>query len=286
MFKAGSANLRLPQGRSSGVQPMQKGSSALARRPVGIGEILLLVDAGALLRDRLSAALLASGYRVSCADYGMLQHPTFTIGRPDAIIFDVSSEEQYLSVCSRLLGSTSSPVVLVVSHVFEPQLVDAIRFGVADFVSEPVDVDEVVVRIELVRKWRARDIGTGMNIGPLVIYPDRRRVDVRGTQVHFAAREYDLLVALALEPGRIRTREELLTQLWGEPITDTKTLDVHVRRLRQKVEVDPLHPCHIVTVRGIGYYFDADASRLVGPEGEAIGEAVAAAPVSRHSRSG
>ena len=132
--------------------------------------------------------------------------------------------------------------------------------GANDYVTRPLDIDTVMARVRtsLVRSLsEAGDLrDTPLEVGPLVFELARRTVRVRGEMVHFPKREYDLLLALVMHPGHIRTRVELFEEIWGHPLDHSKTLDAHMVRIRRKVEVDTSHPRHIITVRGVGFYFE------------------------------
>jgi two-component system response regulator RegX3 len=132
--------------------------------------------------------------------------------------------------------------------------------GANDYLTRPLDVDSVLARVRtaLIRSSVGGDLReTPLEAGPLVFQLARRGVLVRGETVHFPRREYDLLLSLVLRPGHIRSRAELVHEIWGgRDLENSKTLDAHMLRLRKKVEVDPRHPRHLLTVRSVGFYFD------------------------------
>ena len=133
--------------------------------------------------------------------------------------------------------------------------------GAADYLTRPLTLTGVMAKISRVtgvevHNQVATTDGETIVSGPLTINTAMRTILVRGREVPFRRREYDLVLALAMRPRHIRSRGELLNELWAHLSSDTKTIDSHAKRLRHKIEIDPQRPQHIISVRGIGYYFD------------------------------
>jgi two-component system response regulator RegX3 len=184
--------------------------------------------------------------------------------RPDLLLIDLLVHSgKGLDVCRQVSGTATSPVVVLAPVEATDDLLDALNFGATDYATRPLDGRALITRIHttLARFSPPNKpfVDEIVEVGPLTIELSRRRVFVRGTQVHFAKMEYDVLVALAVRPGEIRTGDELLEEIWaGRSFEDPRTLSTHIRRIRKKLEIRPSDPEHLLTVRGIGYYFDAE----------------------------
>ena len=134
-----------------------------------------------------------------------------------------------------------------------------LELGADDYVTKPFSSRELVARIRAVLRRNVEDFGDSpvVEAGPVVIDPERHLVLVEGKPVSMPLKEFDLLEYLVRNAGRVLTRGQLIDRVWGSDyVGDTKTLDVHVKRLRAKVEADPAHPVHLLTVRGLGYKFE------------------------------
>jgi two-component system response regulator RegX3 len=230
-------------------------------RPVsGVSYQVLLIHDASAVGETFAESLRAKGYAVKCASSLADLERVLGFWDPDMVLLDLALREgEWVPICHRLRQATSAPIVLLWSPGHEAR---AIRGLDADLVVRPMGItlDAFAVRMSALVDRPASGQGSVrdevLDIGPLSIHPSRRKIDVRGHDVHFPRREYDLLLALALRPGVLRTRDELFLQLWGHRPSEPKTLDIHIRRLRAKIELTVRHPRHIVTVRGIGYYFD------------------------------
>jgi two-component system response regulator RegX3 len=167
-----------------------------------------------------------------------------------------------------------APIIVLAPVDATTQLLEALESGATDYATRPLDGRALLTRIHttLARSFQIDmpAVDETVEVGPLIIEPSRRRVSVRGTEVHFAKMEYEVLLALALRPGEILTNSELLDEIWaGRRFEDPRTLSTHIRRIRKKLEIDPGHPQHLLTVRGVGFYFNVD-----GQESCAISECV------------
>jgi two-component system response regulator RegX3 len=224
------------------------------------GARILLVEDPCPMRNALADAIGAEGFHVNAAAEESDVLATLSSWSPNLVLLDLSVDEaRGLSICRRVREESSAPIVVMASPGEEARVVLALELGATDYLTRPLDFDSLLARMRtaLTRATGFGDIRDGiLEVGPIVLHLARREVSVRGQMTPFRKLEYDLLLALVLQPGHIRTRAELLDRVWGRRLADTKTLDAHMRRLRIKIEPDHSHPRHIITVRGVGYYFD------------------------------
>jgi two-component system response regulator RegX3 len=163
-------------------------------------------------------------------------------------------------VCRQLRTRSDVPIIMVSARDSEVDKVVGLELGADDYVTKPYSVRELLARIQAVlRRHRhthpAASVST-LTAGPVNIDVDRHVVTVRGTPVTFALKEFQLLELLVRNAGRVLTRAQLIDRVWGaDYVGDTKTIDVHIKRLRSKIEPDPTEPRHVQTLRGIGYKF-------------------------------
>jgi len=245
---------------------------ATAARPEGAVRILVVEDEESY-REALQAGLGKEGYAVELAADGLEGLRCFAASPPDLVLLDVllpglSGTE----VCRRMKELAPVPVIMVTALDAEVDIVLGLELGAADYVTKPYRLRELVARIQAVLRRvqpsplavprRALPAAPAVEVvvaGPIQVDFARREVR-RGTHpVHLSRREFDLLSLLLSPPGQVRTRDELIDRLWsGRDLTDTRTLDTHIRRLRVKLERDPADPQFLVTVRGVGFRFDAD----------------------------
>jgi DNA-binding response OmpR family regulator len=167
-----------------------------------------------------------------------------------------------LEVCRRLRESAPIPVVMLTALGEEDDRIAGLELGADDYVTKPFSPRELVARIKAVLRRASGESGQPrvevagrLTAGDVEIDTVAHRVTLHGDELSLTAKEYDLLVHFLSHPGRAFRREELLEAVWGWTFGDTSTVTVHLRRLREKVEVDPSEPAHLVTVRGVGYRF-------------------------------
>jgi two-component system response regulator RegX3 len=175
-------------------------------------------------------------------------------------------------VCRRMRDIAPVPVIMVTALDTEVDIVLGLELGAADYVTKPYHLRELVARIQAVlRRVSPPPIPAHVSsvaaapradvvvAGPVRVDFARRVVSTAGRTVHLSRREFDLLALLLSPPGQVRTRDELIDRLWsGRDLADTRTLDTHIRRLRVKLEHDPADPQYLMTVRGVGFRFDAE----------------------------
>ena len=226
---------------------------------------ILLVDDEPLIIDSLSYSLEREGFEVSSAMDGMQALELVAEFKPDLIVLDLLLPDiSGFEVCRRLRESYTTPVIMLTALGEEIDRVQGLEVGADDYLAKPFSFRELLARIratlrrvELDRKAKHEQPVT---LKHLSLDPVARRVFKKKEELQLSAREFDLLAALMSNAGRAMSRDELLKQVWGvEWIGDPRTLDVHVRWLRLKIEDDPAIPKYIQTVRGYGY-------RFAGPE--------------------
>ncbi|HEY3941286.1 MAG TPA: response regulator transcription factor [Acidimicrobiales bacterium] len=222
--------------------------------------------------DALVVGLGHEGFRVVVARDGKEALARFEEVSPDLVLLDIMLPKlSGIDVCRSIRTHSSVPIIMVTAKGTEIDTVVALEVGADDYVTKPYRLRELVARMRAVIRRSpapARTPGRSgsegedgaWEVGRVRVDPDRRRVFVRDEEVHLRRKEFELLLLLVENAGRVLTRDVLIDRVWGtDYIGDTKTLDVHVKRLRSRIEADPSNPQLITTVRGVGYRFDADA---------------------------
>jgi two-component system response regulator RegX3 len=234
---------------------------------------ILVVEDEESYREALKAGLTKEGFDVELAADGLSGLATFASHPPDLVLLDVMLPGMPgTEVCRRMRAISPVPVIMVTALNAEIDVVLGLELGAADYVTKPYRLRELVARIQAVLRrvappaFPAPAAGpshgaryTVVTAGPVRADMAKRIVTVGNRTVHLSRREFDLLALLLSPPGQVRTRDELIDRLWsGRDLADTRTLDTHVRRLRVKLERDPARPQYLVTVRGVGFRFDAE----------------------------
>jgi two-component system response regulator RegX3 len=213
--------------------------------------------------DALSFMLRREGYEVGVAADGAAALDEFDRHGADLVLLDlmlpgISGTE----VCRTLRQKSTVPIIMVTAKDGEVDKVVGLELGADDYVTKPFSSRELVARIRAVLRRRGEPeemLPTTLEAGPVRIDVDRHVVTVRGQTVPMPLKEFDLLELLVRNAGRVLTRGQIIDRVWGSDyVGDTKTLDVHVKRLRAKIEEDPRHPALILTVRGLGYKYEAE----------------------------
>ena len=221
--------------------------------------VILVVEDEESYRDALDIGLGVEGFVVVGARTIPEARQQLALRKPDLVLLDVMLPDgSGLDFCRELYDTTRLPVVMVTARSSEVDVVVGLEIGAADYVTKPFRLRELVARIRAVlRRPATEDDHEVIAFGDLRIDLARRTVARRGTEVDLSRKEFDLLALLASRLGQVVTREACLDALWwGLDLADTRTLDTHVKRLRQKVEDDPAHPRHLITVRGVGFRLD------------------------------
>ncbi len=222
---------------------------------------VLVVEDEESFSDALSFMLRREGYEVGVAIDGVQAIEEFDRHGADLVLLDlmlpgISGTE----VCRTLRQRSAVPIIMVTAKDGEVDKVVGLELGADDYVTKPFSSRELVARIRAVLRRRGEPdelLPTVLEAGPVRIDVDRHVVSVRGDVTSMPLKEFDLLELLMRNAGRVLTRGQIIDRVWGSDyVGDTKTLDVHIKRLRAKIEDDPANPVHIVTVRGLGYKFE------------------------------
>jgi two-component system, OmpR family, response regulator RegX3 len=222
--------------------------------------ILLVEDEDALV-ESIRYSLEREGYGVITAPDGRRAIERFRDEGPDLVILDLMLPEvSGLDVCRMIRQESMVPIIMVTAKDSEADKVTGLELGADDYVTKPFSVRELVsrVRAHLRRAHMAAALPPDEVLagGPVEMDVARHEVKVRGQALPFPPKEFELLEAFLRRKGRLLTREFLIEEVWGHDYYgDTKTLDVHVKRIRRKLEDDPHTPAHLLTVRGLGYKF-------------------------------
>ncbi|HVL80979.1 MAG TPA: response regulator transcription factor [Actinomycetota bacterium] len=224
---------------------------------------VLIVEDEPALAEAMSYGLEREGFECTVIGDGGRALEYVRAWRPDLVLLDVMLPGvSGMDICRTIRRTSSTPIIMVTAKDAEADKVLGLELGADDYVTKPFSIRELVARVRAVlRRGTAPSEEappTVVECGPVSLDAERHEVRVRGTVVDLPPKEFALLEALVRRPGRLMTRDSLISQVWGEDYYgDTRTLDVHVKRLRAKVERDPKAPEHLKTVRGLGYRFDA-----------------------------
>ena len=214
--------------------------------------------------EALKVGLDREGFDVKVAEDGLTALELFRTFKPDLILLDVMLPKiSGLDVCKEIRTESKVPIIMVTAKGEEIDTVVGLEVGADDYITKPYRLREVVARMRsLLRRsnWsdetEAVSEGRVLTAGDVRVDTDKYQIEVRNKIVDFPLKEFELLLILLENVGRVLTRDVLIDRVWGfDYVGDTKTLDVHIKRLRSKVEKDPSKPMSIITVRGVGYKF-------------------------------
>ena len=235
---------------------------------------VLVVEDEASFVEALQIGLAREGFRVEVAGDGVEALERFAQVKPDIVLLDVMLPRvSGLDVCRQIRAQSSVPIIMVTAKSGEIDTVVGLEVGADDYVTKPYRIRELVARIRALLR-RASGDTTGeversaststLRVGDVTLDPEAHRLTVRGQEVTVPLKEFEVLHLLLANAGRVLTREVLIDRVWGSDyVGDTKTLDVHIKRLRSKIEVDPSAPTRIVTIRGLGYKYERVPAQLV-----------------------
>jgi two-component system response regulator RegX3 len=226
---------------------------------------VLIVEDEESFVEALVVGLKREGFLVKIARDGAEALEAFDTVRPDVVLLDVMLPKvSGIDVCRQLRGRSKVPIIMVTAKGSEIDTVVGLEVGADDYVTKPYRLRELVARMRAVLRRSPRDAeeeavsGDAIEVGDVRLDPERHEVFVRGAAVSLPLKEFELLEILLANAGRVLTRETLIDRVWGPHyVGDTKTLDVHVKRLRSKVEDNPSSPQRITTIRGLGYKYEA-----------------------------
>jgi two-component system, OmpR family, response regulator RegX3 len=224
---------------------------------------VLVVEDEESFSDPLSYMLRREGFDAVVAATGPDALAEFDRGGADVVLLDLMLPGlSGTEVCRRLRARSSVPIIMLTAKDGEIDKVVGLELGADDYVTKPYSARELVARIRAVLRRRgeaepSQDEGV-LEAGPVRMDVERHVVAVDGESVALPLKEFDLLELLLRNAGRVLTRGQLIDRVWGSDyVGDTKTLDVHVKRLRAKIEPDPANPTYLLTVRGLGYKLEA-----------------------------
>ncbi|MEA2245020.1 MAG: hypothetical protein QOD24_4576 [Solirubrobacteraceae bacterium] len=225
---------------------------------------ILLVDDEHAIQTLLSYPLRKDGYEVVQATDGRAALARFAEGSYDLVVLDLMLPQlDGLEVCRRIRARSTVPIIMLTARAEEIDKVVGLELGADDYITKPFSMREFRSRVKAalrraeMQPHDSSPTGGGpLDVAGLRIDFDKRAVRVRGEVVQTTFVEFEIVAALASHPGRVYTREMLLTRIWGDAAyRDPRTIDVHIRHLREKIELDPKQPEYLFTVRGVGYRF-------------------------------
>jgi two-component system response regulator RegX3 len=225
---------------------------------------VLVVEDEESFVEALTSGLRHEGFVVDVARDGEEALDLFDTSQPDVVLLDIMLPKMSgIDVCREIRNKSQVPIIMVTARAAEIDTVVGLEVGADDYVAKPFRLRELVARMRAVMRRTSRADVPGedvdaMEIGPVRFDPVRHEVFIRGDRVALPLKEFELLGMLLSGAGRVLSRDAIIKTVWGEDyVGDTKTLDVHIKRLRSKVEENPSEPVFIKTVRGLGYKFDA-----------------------------
>ena len=225
--------------------------------------LILVVEDESSIAEVVSLYLKRAGFRVQVASDGKQAMSAFQQQQPDFVILDLMLPEvDGLSLTRWLRDRSNVPIIMLTARRAEADRIAGLELGADDYVVKPFSPQELVSRVRAVMRRLGREQAESeperaLSFDGLSIDPLSRAVNVGGTEIELTAKEFDMLYLLARHPKQVFTREQLLDRVWGgAQYIDPGTVTVHVRRLREKLELDPAHPTRLLTVWGVGYKFE------------------------------
>ena len=228
---------------------------------------ILIVEDEESLADPLAFLLGKEGFETVLAPDGPTALEKFAAEDIDIVLLDLMLPGMSgTDVCKRIRATSDVPVIMVTARDSEIDKVVGLELGADDYVTKPYSSRELIARIRAVLRRRQApapveeesDYEEVLEVGRVAMDIDRHTVTVDGEAVNMPLKEFDLLEYLLRNPDRVLTRSQIIDRVWGPGyLGDSKTLDVHVKRLRSKIEADPKHPAQLLTVRGLGYKFES-----------------------------
>lgn len=224
---------------------------------------VLVIEDEESFRDALAFMLKREGYVVELAVDGLDGITKFDAVSPDLVLLDLMLPGvSGTDVCKHIRSKSNSPIIMLTAKDTEIDKVVGLELGADDYVTKPFSTRELLARIKAVLRRGMPELiesdeGT-LEVGPIQLNVDRHNVLVSGTPVQMPLKEFELLELLMRNAGRVLTRGQLMDRIWGSNyVGDGKTLDVHIKRIRSKIEADPANPVLLTTIRGLGYRFEA-----------------------------
>ena len=226
---------------------------------------ILIVEDESSFSEAISFLLGKEGFESTVAENGRLALEQFKSHDFDLVLLDLMIPEvSGIDVCRTIRTTSSVPIIMLTAKDSEVDKVVGLELGADDYVTKPYSSRELVARIKAVLRRGVPDDGSGSSstnihtAGRIRMDIERHQVTVNEVSINLPLKEFELLEFLMRNSGRVLTRGQLIDRVWGgDYYGDTKTLDVHIKRLRSKIEVDPANPVLIQTIRGLGYKFEA-----------------------------
>ena len=225
--------------------------------------LILVVEDEASIAEVVSLYLKRAGYTAQIASDGRQAMNFFERRKPDLVILDLMLPEiDGLSLMRWMRDHSNVPIIMLTARRAEADRIAGLEMGADDYVVKPFSPQELVSRVRAVMRRLGREQADAepernLSFGDLNIDPRSRVVTLNATPIELTLKEFDMLYLLARHPKQVFTREQLLERVWGgAQYIDPGTVTVHVRRLREKIEADPSHPAHLLTVWGVGYKFE------------------------------
>lgn len=223
---------------------------------------VLVIEDEESFRDALKFMLSREGFDVTLASNGAEGMKLFDSMNPDLVLLDLMLPEvSGTEVCKYIRTKSNTPVIMLTAKDTEIDKVVGLELGADDYVTKPFSTRELLARIKAVLRRGGEmenDFVGAVEVGPIRMDVERHVLSVNGEAVSMPLKEFELLEFLMRNSGRVLTRGQLMDRVWGSDyVGDGKTLDVHVKRIRSKIEPDPANPVHLTTVRGLGYRFEA-----------------------------
>jgi len=224
--------------------------------------LVLVIEDEESFRDALKFMLSREGFDVILAPNGAEGMKLFDSMNPDLVLLDLMLPEvSGTEVCKYIRTKSNTPVIMLTAKDTEIDKVVGLELGADDYVTKPFSTRELLARIKAVLRRGGEmenDFVGAVEVGPIRMDVERHALSVNGEAVSMPLKEFELLEFLMRNSGRVLTRGQLMDRVWGSNyVGDGKTLDVHVKRIRSKIEPDPANPVHLTTVRGLGYRFEA-----------------------------
>ncbi len=227
---------------------------------------ILVVEDEESFVEALQIGLTREGFEVHVATDGVMAMERFREVTPDLVLLDLMLPRiSGVDVCRQIRATSGVPIIMVTAKVSEIDTVVGLEVGADDYVAKPYRIRELIARIRALLRRTSQDstgelelsTNTEIRVGDVALDPAEHRVTVDGDVVSLPLKEFEVLHLLIANAGRVMTRETLIDRVWGaDYVGDTKTLDVHIKRLRSKVEPEPASPQRILTIRGLGYKYE------------------------------
>lgn len=225
---------------------------------------LLLVEDEMSLAEPLTFLLTREGYEVDIAENGRIALEKFAKNAYELVLLDLMLPEvSGVEVCRQIRSTSTVPIIMLTAKDTEVDIVVGLELGADDYVTKPYSTRELLARIKAVLRRRVEAVpayesdASVLRIGPVALDSSRHTLHIQDVATPMPLKEFELLEYLMRNAGRVLTRGQLIDRVWGSDyFGDTKTLDVHIKRIRSRIEPDPKNPVLLLTVRGLGYRFE------------------------------